>query len=81
MHPVYVSKIYKLESGDNLSEYVNRIRMDKAAFLLINNQEKIYEIAAQLGYQRPHSFNHAFKKHYGVTPQEYRIQNEGRTNK
>lgn len=75
MHPVYVSKIYKLESGDNLSEYVNRIRMDKAAFLLINNQEKIYEIAAQLGYQRPHSFNHAFKKHYGVTPQEYRVQN------
>jgi two-component system response regulator YesN len=81
MHPVYVSKIYKLESGDNLSEYVNRIRMDKAAFLLTNNQEKIYEIAAQLGYQRPHSFNHAFKKHYGVTPQEYRVQNEGRTNK
>jgi two-component system response regulator YesN len=81
MHPVYVSKIYKLESGDNLSDYVNRIRMDKAAFLLINNQEKIYEIAAQLGYQRPHSFNHAFKKHYGLTPQEFRVQNEGRTNK
>jgi two-component system response regulator YesN len=81
MHPVYVSKIYKLESGDNLSDYINRIRMDKAAFLLINTQEKIYEIAAQLGYQRPHSFNHAFKKHYGLTPQEFRVQNEGRTNK
>jgi two-component system response regulator YesN len=81
MHPVYVSKIYKLETGDNLSDYVHLIRMEKATFLLKNSQEKIYEIAALLGYQRPHSFNHAFKKHYQITPQEYRDQNEGRTMK
>lgn len=74
LHPVYVSKIYKLETGDNLSDYVNRVRMDKAAYLLKRDQGKIYEIATQLGYQRPHSFNHAFKKHYGMTPQEYRDQ-------
>ncbi|MDQ0871846.1 two-component system response regulator YesN [Paenibacillus sp. V4I3] len=74
MHPVYISKIYKLETGENLSDYVNHARMDKAAYLLKNGQDKIYEIATQLGYQRPHSFNHAFKKHYGMTPQEYRDQ-------
>ncbi|MZQ82890.1 response regulator [Paenibacillus sp. 5J-6] len=74
LHPVYVSKIYKLETGDNLSDYVNRVRMDRAAYLLKNGHDKIYEIATQLGYQRPHSFNHAFKKHYGMTPQEYRDQ-------
>ncbi|MGO4497821.1 response regulator [Paenibacillus sp. 2RAB27] len=74
LHPVYVSKIYKLETGDNLSDYVNRVRMDKASYLLKNGHDKIYEIATQLGYQRPHSFNHAFKKHYGMTPQEYRDQ-------
>ncbi|MEW9701062.1 response regulator [Paenibacillus sp. SI8] len=74
LHPVYVSKIYKLETGDNLSDYVNRLRMDKAAHVLKHSQDKIYEIATQLGYQRPHSFNHAFKKHYGMTPQEYRDQ-------
>jgi two-component system response regulator YesN len=74
LHPVYVSKIYKLETGDNLSDYVHRVRMAKAEYLLKHSQDKIYEIAAQLGYQRPHSFNHAFKKHYGMTPQEYRDQ-------
>ncbi|SDO01835.1 two-component system, response regulator YesN [Paenibacillus sp. yr247] len=74
LHPVYVSKIYKLETSENLSDYVNRVRMDKAAYLLKNGHDKIYEIATQLGYQRPHSFNHAFKKHYGMTPQEYRDQ-------
>jgi two-component system response regulator YesN len=74
LHPVYVSRIYKLETGDNLSDYAHRVRMDKAEYLLKHSQDKIYEIAAQLGYQRPHSFNYAFKKQYGMTPQEYRDQ-------
>ena len=75
MHPVYVSKIYKLEeTGENISDYINRLRMEKAAYLLTNSQEKTYEIAAKLGYQRSHSFIHAFKKQYGLTPQEYREQ-------
>ncbi|WP_246120582.1 response regulator [Cohnella terricola] len=72
MHPVYISKIYKLETGENLSDYVHRVRMEKAARLLLNSQVKIYEIAAQIGYQRAHSFINVFKKHTGATPQEYR---------
>jgi len=74
MHPVYISKIYKLETGGNISDYIQQLRMEKAIYLLANSREKTYEIAAKLGYQRPHSFNHAFKKHHGVTPQTYRDQ-------
>ncbi len=72
LHPVYVSKVYKLETGENLSDYVQLVRMNKAEYLLKHSADKIYEIAASLGYQRPHSFNHAFKKKFGMTPQEYR---------
>ncbi|MEI7027007.1 response regulator transcription factor [Paenibacillus sp. y28] len=72
LHPVYVSKIYKLETGENISDYMHAVRMERAEHLLKHGQDKIYEIAARLGYQRPHSFNHAFKKQFGITPQEYR---------
>nr|WP_243735184.1 AraC family transcriptional regulator [Paenibacillus turpanensis] len=72
LHPVYVSKIFKVETGENISDYAHRVRMKKAEYLLTHTQDKIYEIAVRLGYQRPHSFNHAFKKQYGLTPQEYR---------
>ncbi|MEK3723383.1 response regulator transcription factor [Paenibacillus sp. FSL H8-0034] len=72
LHPVYLSKIYKLETNQNITDYVFQLRMEKAAYLLKNNQEKIYEIAEKLGYQRAHSFIHVFKKHYNMTPQEYR---------
>lgn len=74
LHPTYISKIYKTETGDNLSDYVNKVRMERAEYLLKIGHEKIYEIAAKLGYQRPHSFNHAFKKVHGLIPQEYRDQ-------
>lgn len=72
LHPVYVSKVYKLETGENVSDYVQRVKMKKAEYMLKMSNEKIYEIAAQLGYQRPHSFIYAFKKIFGITPQEYR---------
>jgi two-component system response regulator YesN len=76
LHPVYVSKMYKLETGHNVSDYVYEVRMERAAHLLLESQVKIYEIAARLGYQRAHSFNHVFKKHYGLTPQEYRDKHQ-----
>ncbi|NEN82313.1 response regulator [Paenibacillus elgii] len=72
MHPVYISKIYKRETGENISDYVHRLRMEKAVHLLLRTPDKIYEIAADVGYQRAHSFINVFKKHTGLTPQEYR---------
>ncbi|OXM15924.1 response regulator transcription factor [Paenibacillus herberti] len=72
LHPVYLSRLYKRETGENLSDFMQRSRMAKAEELLKDGSDKIYEIAANLGYQRPHSFHFAFKKHFGMTPQEYR---------
>ncbi|HEX7057557.1 MAG TPA: response regulator [Bacilli bacterium] len=77
MHPVYISKIYKSETGQKLSDFVYQYRMEMASYLLAHTSHKIYEIAEMVGYQRAHSFIHVFKKHYGVTPQEYREQRIG----
>jgi len=72
MHPVYVSKLFKQETGENLSDYISRVRMAKAEYLLRHTNEKIYEIAQKVGYLQPHSFNQAFRKAFNMTPQEYR---------
>lgn len=73
MHPVHVSRIYKLETGENLSDYVLRLKMEQAAAMLANPALKNYEIALQLGYQNPNYFIKVFKKYYSVTPQEFRL--------
>ncbi|MBC8080855.1 MAG: response regulator [Gorillibacterium sp.] len=72
LHPVYLSRIYKLETGQGLSDYILQLRMEKAAHLLKNTHEKIYEIAIKLGYHNANYFAKTFKKQFGMTPQEYR---------
>jgi two-component system response regulator YesN len=72
LHPVYLSKIYKSETGVSLSDYIIGKRMERALYLLKNSNLKIYEITSDVGYQNPQYFSKMFKKHYGVTPHEYR---------
>lgn len=74
----YLSKIYKLETGEGISEYMYRMRMEKAARLLTETGDKIYEIAQRLGYLKTSYFIKLFKEKYGLTPQEYRDQLRGR---
>lgn len=73
LHPAYLSRVYKLETGENISEYITRLKLEKSVQLLTLSTMKIYEIAIEIGYQNPNYFNKVFKKHFGLTPQEYRI--------
>lgn len=76
IHPVHVSRLFKLETGENLSDYVLRLKMEKAVKLLEDPHLKNYEIALRLGYQNPNYFIKVFKKYYSMTPQEYRNANK-----
>lgn len=77
LSPNYISKIFKEKSGMGFSEYLNRIRMEKAAELLVDISYKHYEIADKIGYDNPKNFSRAFKQYYHVSPREYREQNLG----
>ncbi|HZG85904.1 response regulator transcription factor [Paenibacillus sp.] len=72
LHPVYLSKIYKAETGESLGDYIIRMRMERAHYLLKSTNKKIYEITLELGYQNPQYFSKMFKKFYGMTPNEFR---------
>lgn len=72
MHPTHLSKIYKLETGHNLSEHMLKIRMDKASRLLLETSMKAYEVSEEIGYLDPAYFIKVFRKCFGMTPQEYR---------
>ncbi|MCC3379937.1 response regulator [Paenibacillus farraposensis] len=74
LHPVYLSKIYKAETGEGLGDYIIRMRMERALYLLKDSNKKIYEITTELGYQNPQYFSKMFRKHYGMTPHEFRDQ-------
>lgn len=75
LHPAYLSSIFKAETGENLRDYVIRLKLEKASYLLKHTNERIYQICSLIGYQNPPYFIKIFKKFYGVTPQDYRDAN------
>lgn len=72
MNPTYVSKYFKQKTGINFSEYLNDVRMQKAAGMLESGDCRTYEISEAVGYQNPKNFTRSFKRRFGKTPREFR---------
>lgn len=71
IHPGYLSRLFKQDMGETLSEYLLRIKIEKAAALLKEGQYKVGEIAGMVGFSAASYFSIAFKKHTGCSPREY----------
>ena len=70
----YVSKYIKVKSGKTFTEIITDIKLKKAKTLLKNESMHIDVIAANVGYQNVEHFNRLFKKRYGMTPGQYRLE-------
>ena len=66
--------LFKEYMGCTIWEYTNTKRMERATEFLKHTNLKIIEIANQLGYEEIATFNHSFKRYYGITPTQYRKQ-------
>ena len=70
----YFCKMFKKATGLNFTDYVSRIRVEKAKNLLLNRNLRVSEIAYEVGFQSLTHFNRVFKKIMGQSPTEYRGQ-------
>lgn len=68
-----LSRAFKQEFGVNYWAYVIKVRIEKAAELLVGTNWKNGQIAELTGFLDESHFSRAFKKYYGVTPKEYRV--------
>jgi AraC family transcriptional regulator, regulatory protein of adaptative response / methylphosphotriester-DNA alkyltransferase methyltransferase len=53
-------------------DHLTRVRMDKAAELLVTRGMTVREVAHRVGYRQPAQFAKAFRRHLGVAPSDYR---------
>ena len=67
----YLSRFYKAQSGENLFDTINSLRIQKAKELLEGGNKKIYEIAKETGFDDTAYFSKVFKKYAGCPPKEY----------
>ena len=70
--PEYLGTLFHREVGMSFSTYIRNVRIDKAKELLCGTQLKLYEIAEKTGYSDPKYFSKVFREATGLTPAEYR---------
>ncbi len=72
----YLSRLFKAETGMTIPEYISTIRVARAKHLLTESQIPMREVAASVGINDPFYFSKIFKKHTGISPSEYRAENQ-----
>lgn len=68
----YLSVLFKKHKGENLQNYIARVRVDYAKELLKSEKYTVFQIANMVGYSNDIGFIRVFKKLEGITPGKYR---------
>jgi len=73
----YLSKVFRVELGSSVVEYIRNRRMDQAAHMLTHTSLSIKAIAASVGIPDIHLFNKTVRRTYGVPPRALRGERAG----
>lgn len=72
----HMQSVFKSTTGISVSRYLRHHRLQKAAELLAHTNISVNEISEQTGFGNASYFYTVFKKHYSITPNEYRLQHK-----
>ena len=68
----YLSHLFRKEMNRTFSDYVVKVRIEKAReFLRDNASARIQEVSDKTGFNDPNYFAKIFRKHTGISPREY----------
>ncbi len=71
--PFHFQRIFSLITGESIYAFIKRLRLEKAAYMLLTNKERsITDIALSVGFSNQSSFAKAFKLRYGMSGTAYR---------
>jgi AraC-like DNA-binding protein len=68
----YMSRLFKRYGGISPYDYICRLKLNKAANLLLTSKLSVNKIALAVGYEDPYHFSRNFKKFHGLSPKNYR---------
>ncbi|MDO3411842.1 response regulator [Saccharibacillus sp. CPCC 101409] len=72
LNPSYFSNLFKKETGESVTGYIQNLRVQKAKLLLKSTDMKIFEVSEAIGFNDSNYFTHIFNKMEGMSPKEYR---------
>ena len=75
LSPSYFSDLIRKETGTNPKDFISLYLIEEAKRRLVETNDDISEIAYRLGFEYPAHFTRMFKRLVGMTPKEYRTNN------
>lgn len=73
----YLSAYFKNQTSENLTAYINKVRVEKAKLLLKDEKLSIAEVSGLVGFSEHNYFSKIFKKYATMTPTSYRRKQVG----
>jgi AraC family transcriptional regulator len=75
LSPFHFEREFTRHVGEPVKSHVTRLRLERAAFRLLINEDKVLSIALSNGFNSHETFSRAFRQRFGVSPRDYRTQN------
>ena len=72
------SRFFRRSTGNTFTDFVNRVRINRACQLLMETDSQITHICYEVGFQNVANFNRRFRDIKGLTPSEFRQQAQQR---
>ena len=69
----HLTRCMKKYFGASPSEFINELRLERAAHLLLSSEDSVFDIMLDCGFQNTSYFNKRFKEKYHMTPTKYRF--------
>lgn len=71
LNSVYFCRFFKQKTTENFTDYLTKVRMERAAELIKEGRYKTYEISEKVGYRNSKYFSRVFRRYTGLTPSDY----------
>lgn len=72
LSPYHFHRLFRATVGETVKQYVQRLRLEQAAFRLKLQDAAVIDVAFSLGYHSHETFTRAFRKHFGISPKAYK---------
>ncbi|MNT81682.1 HTH-type transcriptional regulator YesS [compost metagenome] len=75
--PYYFTKFFKKNTGMTFVTFLNEYRLNKAKWILLNENHSVTEVSEEAGFSSVKTFHHFFKEATGTSPLKYRMKISG----
>ncbi|WP_238985076.1 AraC family transcriptional regulator [Bacillus kwashiorkori] len=72
-NPQYFTRYFKKLTGQTFIHFLNEYRLNKAKWILLNEDIPIIEVANKAGFNSVKTFHHLFKEKFGISPLKYKV--------